>query len=58
MVMVKRNSSSHENCPSEMLRVHPLERRIEGFRFCVQSLGITERDLEHPQGRRWWTEEV
>lgn len=55
--MVERSSSSYENCPSKMLRAHTFKRRIRIFRFCLQSLGITRRDLKCPQGRGWWTRE-
>lgn len=53
--MVEKSSSSYENCPSKMVGAHPFKRRIGGFRFCLQSLGITRRDLKCPQGRGWWT---
>lgn len=55
--MVEKSSSSYENRPSKMLGAHPFKRRFAGFRFFLQSLGITGRDLKCPQGRGWWTRE-
>lgn len=49
VAVVEGNSSSHEDCPSGLLAALPLERRVRGFRFCLQSVGITGRARSRPR---------